>query len=76
MSILPTRPLGKNGPEATRVGFGLMGLSSYYGKPLPDEEGLHVLDRAYELGERFWDTGMLTSQDNPGLWVLVADRFL
>ncbi|CAG7930787.1 unnamed protein product [Penicillium olsonii] len=56
MSKPPTRPLGKNGPEVTRVGFGLMGLSSYYGKPLPIEEGLHVLDKAYELGERFWDT--------------------
>lgn len=61
MSGVPTRPLGKNGPEVTRVGFGLMGLSSYYGKPLPIEEALHVLDRAHELGERFWDTGKSAS---------------
>ncbi|CAG8920668.1 unnamed protein product [Penicillium salamii] len=51
MSGAPTRPLGKNGPEVTRVGFGLMGLSSYYGKPLPIEEALHVLDRAHELAD-------------------------
>ena len=33
-----------------------MGLSAFYGKPEPDEERFKVLDRAYELGERFWDT--------------------
>jgi len=39
-----------------RLGFGAMGLSAFYGKPKPDDERLAVLDRAYELGERFWDT--------------------
>jgi aryl-alcohol dehydrogenase-like predicted oxidoreductase len=28
---LPTRKLGRNGPEITAVGFGLMGLSTAYG---------------------------------------------
>lgn len=51
------RPLGKNGPLVTRLGFGLMGMSmSIYGETVSDEERFKVLDRALELGETFWDT--------------------
>ncbi len=53
---LPTRQLGKNGPRVTALGFGLMGLSAFYGKPSPDDERFAVLDRAYELGELHWDS--------------------
>jgi aryl-alcohol dehydrogenase-like predicted oxidoreductase len=56
MSELPTRQLGKNGPQVTALGFGAMGLSAFYGPPALDEERLKVLDRAYDLGERFWDS--------------------
>lgn len=58
MSTLPTRPLGKNGPQVPRLGFGLMGLSTFYGTAKPDSERLALLDAAYELGETFWDSGM------------------
>lgn len=52
-----TAPLGKNGPNIPRLGFGLMGLAhAVYGTPLPDEEQFAILDRAFELGETFWDT--------------------
>ncbi|KAF2266632.1 putative aldo-keto reductase [Lojkania enalia] len=53
---LPTAPLGKNGPQVPRLGFGLMGLSAFYGATKPDEERLALLDQAYELGARFWDS--------------------
>lgn len=53
---LPTRQLGKNGPQVTALGFGAMGLSAFYGAPAPDEERFKVLDRAYELGETNWDS--------------------
>ncbi|KAL3441990.1 putative aldo-keto reductase [Aspergillus insuetus] len=53
---LPTSLFGRDGPEVTRLGFDLMGLSSYYGIPIAHEEGLALLDQAYALGERFWDT--------------------
>ncbi|PVI01307.1 aldo-keto reductase, putative [Periconia macrospinosa] len=56
---LPTAPLGKNGPQVNRLGFGLMGLSVFYGPPKPDPERLALLDAAYEKGERFWDTSDL-----------------
>jgi aryl-alcohol dehydrogenase-like predicted oxidoreductase len=50
---LPTAQLGRNGPQVNRLGFGLMGLSMFYGKPKPDEERLEVLTQAHKLGERF-----------------------
>lgn len=73
VSPLPTRQLGKNGPKVTAMGFGLMGLyvreiqiakaltnnssSAYYGPAKPDNERLALLDKAYEMGEWFWDSG-------------------
>jgi aryl-alcohol dehydrogenase-like predicted oxidoreductase len=59
--MLATRPLGKNGPLVPRIGLGLMGLSSAHGLPKPDAERLAFLDRAYEMGETFWDTGRSSS---------------
>lgn len=52
----PTRPLGKNGPQVTAIGYGTMGLSAFYGKPKPDAERLAVLDHVYATGCRFWDS--------------------
>ncbi len=40
----------------TAIGFGLMGISAFYGKTEPDEDRLKVLDHLYQTGERFWDT--------------------
>ncbi|KAK3673758.1 hypothetical protein LTR78_006311 [Recurvomyces mirabilis] len=67
---LPTAKLGKNGPEITRLGYGTMGLSAFYGKPKPDEERFKVLDRCYEAGELNWDsTDMyMDSEDLLGKW--------
>ncbi|KAL4803047.1 NADP-dependent oxidoreductase domain-containing protein [Aspergillus unguis] len=69
MSI-PTRPLGKNGPQVARIGFGAMGLSIFYGPTKPDSERLALLDKAYELGETFWDSAMLygDSEELIGRW--------
>ncbi|KAL4883816.1 NADP-dependent oxidoreductase domain-containing protein [Aspergillus karnatakaensis] len=71
MAPLPTRPLGKNGPEVTRLGFGLMGLGAFaYGAGKPDSERLALLDKAYEQGEWFWDTAELygDSEELIGKW--------
>ncbi|KAI5853192.1 aldo/keto reductase-like protein [Morchella snyderi] len=53
---LPTRPLGKNGPQVSAIGLGLMGLSIAYGVVESDEERLKFLDYAHEQGETFWDS--------------------
>ncbi|PVH67542.1 aldo/keto reductase-like protein [Cadophora sp. DSE1049] len=54
--VLPTRTLGKSGPEVPALRFGLMGLSAFYGTPESDEERFKILDRAYDLVETFWDS--------------------
>jgi aryl-alcohol dehydrogenase-like predicted oxidoreductase len=56
MSSVPTRQLGKNGPQISALGFGAMGLSQSYGAVGDNEERFAVLDRALELGTTFWDT--------------------
>lgn len=53
---LPTQKLGKNGPEVTKMGYGTMGLSAFYGPAKPDEERYAVLDHVYASGCLNWDT--------------------
>jgi aryl-alcohol dehydrogenase-like predicted oxidoreductase len=54
---VPLHKLGKNGPSIPALGFGLMGLSyDAYGSIPGEEEQFAILDRAYELGARFWDS--------------------
>ena len=69
-SQLPSRQLGKDGPRVTALGFGAMGLSAFYGTPESDEERFKVLDRAYELGEHFWDSAdvYMDNEDLIGKW--------
>lgn len=51
------RKLGKNGPKVSPIGLGLMGLTyQVYGAFPDDEERFKFLDRAHEIGQRFWDT--------------------
>lgn len=69
-SKLPTRQLGKLGPQVTALGFGAMGLSAFYGTPKPDSERFAVLDAAYEKGELFWDSADVyaDNEDLIGQW--------
>jgi aryl-alcohol dehydrogenase-like predicted oxidoreductase len=53
---LPTRKLGRFGPEVTAIGAGLMSLGSPYGPAGSDEERFTYLDGLCEMGVTFWDT--------------------
>ncbi|KAJ7254985.1 Aldo/keto reductase [Mycena haematopus] len=52
------------------VGFGAMGMSSYYGAIESDEERFKVLDAAYAAGCTFWDTADVygDSEELIGKW--------
>lgn len=67
MPSLPIHRLGKNGPQVSAMGFGLMGLSVGYES---GENRMKVLDRAYELEERFWDSADVYggNEDLIGKW--------
>ncbi|KAG7440146.1 Aldo/keto reductase [Guyanagaster necrorhizus] len=51
---LPPRKIGD--ALINPIGFGAMGLSSYYGAVGSDEERFKILDAAYEKGCRHWDS--------------------
>ncbi len=53
---MPTRQLGKNGPQVSAIGYGAMGLSAFFGTPASDEERFKVLDRVIELGSTYIDS--------------------
>ncbi|KAJ3149105.1 hypothetical protein HDU86_007048 [Geranomyces michiganensis] len=70
MPNLPTRALGRNGPQVTALGFGAMGLSAFYGPPKPDPKRHAFLTAAYDAGELNWDTANVygDNEDLIGAW--------
>ncbi|KAF9473042.1 Aldo/keto reductase [Pholiota conissans] len=66
---LLTRKIGTD--DVTAIGFGLMGLSIFYGQtPMSDEERFKVLDAAVEMGCTNWDTSDVygDNEDLIGRW--------
>lgn len=49
------RTLGQTGLHVSAIGLGCMGMSQSYG-PGDDDESIHTLYRALDLGVNFWDT--------------------
>ncbi|KAI8944557.1 Aldo/keto reductase [Xylaria longipes] len=81
-STLKRQP-GRDGPGISAVGFGLMGFSVGYGPAQPDGDRFKLLDRAWELGCRNWDTADVygDSEETIGKWLQLhperrADIFL
>lgn len=50
-----TVPLARTGISVSRLGFGCMGMSEFYG-PADDEQSLATLRHAFERGHTFFDT--------------------
>ncbi|PPQ74969.1 hypothetical protein CVT26_011682 [Gymnopilus dilepis] len=65
---LPSGKIGND--EVNGIGFGLMGLSAFYGPVPPDEERFEVLDAAFDFGCRTWDTADVygDSEELVGKW--------
>jgi aryl-alcohol dehydrogenase-like predicted oxidoreductase len=53
---MQTRTLGQNGPAVSALGFGCMGISSGYGRPVSREDGVAVIRAAVDAGVTFFDT--------------------
>ncbi|CAG8908948.1 unnamed protein product [Penicillium egyptiacum] len=68
---LPTRSLGRNGPQVPAVGLGLMSLGSVYGSAGSLEDKVAFLEHAHSIGARFWDTADMyfDSEDAVGEWL-------
>ncbi|KAJ7153526.1 NADP-dependent oxidoreductase domain-containing protein [Mycena crocata] len=67
MSI-PTRKIGQ--ALVSEIGFGAMGISSFYGAVESDEERFKVLDAAHAKGCLFWDSAHIygDSEQLIGKW--------
>src|SRR5215468_10466916 len=50
------RKLGNSQPEVSALGFGCMGLSFGYGKPVEKQQGISLIRAAVERGVTFFDT--------------------
>src|ERR1043165_1699811 len=50
------RVLGTDGLEVSALGFGCMGISQSYGRPLSREDGIAIIRAAMDAGVTFFDT--------------------
>jgi aryl-alcohol dehydrogenase-like predicted oxidoreductase len=55
-TAMQKRQLGNSGLEVSALGLGCMGLSFGYGPATNQQEAIHLIRRAYELGVNFFDT--------------------
>jgi aryl-alcohol dehydrogenase-like predicted oxidoreductase len=67
---MQTRTLGRNGLTVSAVGFGCMGISQSYGRPLSRQDGIAIIRTAVDAGVTFFDTaevyGPYTNEDLVG----------
>ncbi|TRM66174.1 Aldo/keto reductase [Schizophyllum amplum] len=72
---MPTRQLGKNGPQVCAIGYGAMGMGAFYGKT-DEQEALDALTWAADNGATFWDTADIygTSEATIGKWFASTGR--
>lgn len=53
---MQTVPLGSQGLEVSELGLGCMGLTSFYGVKLPDDQAINVIEQAAAKGVTLFDT--------------------
>lgn len=52
---LPSRKLGRNGPEVSAIGYGAMGITEHYGLDTTND-AVRTIRHAHEIGVTFFDT--------------------
>ena len=57
------RAIGGQGLTASSLGFGAMGLTTFYGAPTPDDQCMKVMKRCLELGVNLIDTAEIYRTD-------------
>ncbi len=64
------RELGNSGLDVSAIGFGCMGLSHAYGRPVERRDGIALIRAAFDRGVTFFDTaeayGPFTNEDLVG----------
>uniref|UniRef100_A0A0D6R8H8 NADP-dependent oxidoreductase domain-containing protein n=1 Tax=Araucaria cunninghamii TaxID=56994 RepID=A0A0D6R8H8_ARACU len=54
--VIPKVKLGSQGLEVSKLGYGCMGLTGVYNKPVSEEDGIFLLKYVFEKGISFFDT--------------------
>jgi aryl-alcohol dehydrogenase-like predicted oxidoreductase len=57
-----TRYLGQSGISVSAIGLGCMGLSEFYGEPMPESDAVQLLHKAVDLGVTHFDTAEIYGQ--------------
>ncbi|XP_057818546.1 probable aldo-keto reductase 1 isoform X3 [Cryptomeria japonica] len=55
-TVIPRTNLGSQGLQVSKLGYGCMGLTGVYNKPLSEEDGIFMIKYAFEKGITFFDT--------------------
>jgi aryl-alcohol dehydrogenase-like predicted oxidoreductase len=57
-----SRYLGQSGISVSAIGLGCMGLSEFYGEPMPESDAVQLLHKAVDLGVTHFDTAEIYGQ--------------
>jgi len=68
------KKLSKNGPNVSVMGFGCMGLSTAYGKPVSFKIAKEIIENSITLGVNFFDTADIYG-DNEVLLGEILEKF-
>ncbi|KAK9470234.1 NADP-dependent oxidoreductase domain-containing protein [Dipodascopsis tothii] len=73
---IPKTQFSKGGPLVTKIGYGAMGISAFYGTTLESSEAHKILDHLVEVGCTFWDTARIygNNEEIIGEWLAKSGK--
>ncbi|KAL4874429.1 NADP-dependent oxidoreductase domain-containing protein [Aspergillus karnatakaensis] len=72
---MPTRALSRNSPSVSLIGLGLISISSIYGAPPSEEKYYALLNQAYKINTRFWDTANRARNPKKSENIFITTKF-